>query len=236
MITPRCTPILPPDYRWINYSFKEKFPHYSRFYTNLGWYPSYFNLILFKAHIVFQGTNSGYFSTGGSEEQNIYFGLALSWSLDMPDHMHTFETAVQSSVGSRSSFPGKGQLKACPRVEEWMSKGELRSFCSTNLRNHGLSGCQAGTDGKFAHNPTIQSTSQRTEEETFGQPTQDSEALVLDPKSWLFFVLVTGDRAVGPHKRGSFPQTFSLLCLGELQTRSHIPQEIHCLLCPVVAL
>ena len=109
------------DYRWISYSFKEKFPHYSSFYTDLGWYPSDFNLVLFKAHVVFQGTNSGNFSTGGSEEQSVYFGLALSWSLDMPDHMHMFETAVRSLAGSCSCFPGKGQLKACPQVEEWMA-------------------------------------------------------------------------------------------------------------------
>ena len=71
---PKMYSNLTTDYRWINYSFKEKFPHYSSFYTNLGWYPSDFNLILFKAHVVFQGTNSGNFSTGGSEEQSVYFG------------------------------------------------------------------------------------------------------------------------------------------------------------------
>ena len=43
------------------------------------------------------------------------------------------------------------------------------------------------------------------------------------PSPWLFFVLVTGEKAAGPHKRGSFPQSCSLLCLGELQTRSHFP-------------
>lgn len=96
-------------------------------------------------------------------------------------HAHVWNSSAVIS-GELLLLPREGAAQGLPssrRVDG--SKGELRSFCSTNLRNHGLSGCQAGTNGKFAHNPTIQSTSQRTDEETFGQPTQDSEALVLTP-------------------------------------------------------
>ena len=96
----------------------------------------------------------------------------------MPGHTH----AVQP-WGERLLLPREGAASSLPssrRVDS--SEAELRSFSSTNLRNHGLSGCQAGTNRKFAHNPTIQSTSQRTEEETFGQATQDSEALAAGPQ------------------------------------------------------
>lgn len=130
--------------------------------------------------------------------------------------------------GAASSLPSSRRVDG--------SDGELRPFCSASLRNHGLAGCQAGTNGGFAQNPTVQSASQRTEEETSGQPTQDSEALAAGPQVLGCSLFLSQERKQLAHTN-EVPSHRAVACFAWENFRQDLisPQEVQCLLCPVVA-
>lgn len=111
-----------PSCRWANTSLKKTFPHHSLFCTDLGWYPSDFDLILLKAHTVSWWTNADNFSTDSSAKQ-VFILVSHDPEALTGCCRHTYSKQPwHHPRGAGLSPQGKGGLWACLKVGKEASR------------------------------------------------------------------------------------------------------------------